>query len=93
MTDLPITEQHTCACGEHADDLPTLDARQIPHAIRHAAILGSIDSLRPGSAMALIAPHDPLPLLAQVREAQGDRVEIDYLERGPEAWKLRFTRI
>lgn len=93
MTELPLTSQAGCTCGAHADDLPVLDARTIPHAIRHAVILGSIDSLKPGSAMALIAPHDPLPLLAQVREAQGDRVQINYLERGPEAWKLRFTRI
>lgn len=93
MTNLPLSAHGGCGCQDSAAELPVLDARQIPHAIRHAAILGSIDSLTPGSAMALIAPHDPLPLLTQVRQAQGDRVEIDYLERGPEEWKLRFTRI
>lgn len=93
MTDLSVTPHHGCNCGANSDDLPTLDARQIPHAIRHAAILGAIDSLTPGQSLALIAPHNPLPLLSQVTEAHGGRIEVDYLEQGPEAWKLKFTRI
>ncbi|MFV0407019.1 MAG: DUF2249 domain-containing protein [Propioniciclava sp.] len=93
MTDLPLTEKQGCGCGGHDEELPVLDARAIPHAIRHASILGALDSLTPGKAMALIAPHDPLPLLAQIKDAHGDRVAIDYLERGPESWKLRFTRV
>ena len=93
MSDLPLVERPTCGCGHHDEDLPVLDARTIPHAIRHAAILGSLASLTPGRAMALIAPHDPLPLLAQIREAYGDGIEIGYRERGPEAWTLTFTRV
>ncbi len=94
MTDLPIAEKaHSCGCGGHDESLPVLDARAIPHAIRHAAILGALDSLRPGSAMALVAPHDPKPLLAQIDAAYGDGVEITYLDRGPEAWTLRFARV
>lgn len=82
-----------CGCGcSHDADLPTLDAREIPHAIRHGAILGAIDQLQPGAAMALIAPHDPKPLLAQIEARWGEGVEISYLEQGPEAWKLRFAR-
>ncbi|MGA4507482.1 DUF2249 domain-containing protein [Propionibacteriaceae bacterium G1746] len=92
MTDLPIVEKHTCGCGEH-DDLPVIDARTISHAIRHAAILGAVDSLQPGSALALVAPHNPLPLLAQIQQAHGDSIEISYLEEGPEAWKLKLARV
>ena len=93
MTDLPLTERHTCSCGEHADDLPTLDARTIPHAIRHGAILGAVASLQPGRALALVAPHDPLPLLARIREAHGDAIEVSYLQEGPEAWTLKLARV
>ncbi|WP_068403004.1 DUF2249 domain-containing protein [Kribbia dieselivorans] len=93
MTDLPLVEKATCTCGHHDDDLPTLDAREIPHAIRHASILGALGSLKPGGAMALIAPHNPLPLLGQIKDAYGDSVEISYLEEGPDAWKLRFARV
>lgn len=56
---------HNCGCG--ADDgpgYPELDARTVPHAIRHATIFGALDSVVPGGGMILVAPHDPLPLLA-----------------------------
>ena len=92
MTDLPVVEKPTCTCGHHDEELPVLDARAIPHAIRHAAILGAVASLTPGKALALVAPHNPLPLLAQIREAHGDAIEVSYLQRGPEAWTLKLAR-
>lgn len=92
-TELPLATSHTCTCGEHDAELPELDARVIPHAIRHASIFGALDSLTPGAGMVLVAPHDPLPLLDQARNRYGDSVSIDYLERGPEAWKLQFVRV
>lgn len=93
MSDLPIVERPTCGCGAHDEGPPVLDAREIPHAIRHGAILGAVAQLTPGRAMALRAPHDPLPLLAQIREAHGDAIEVSYLERGPEAWVLKLARV
>ncbi len=93
MTQLPVTEvAHACACGCADEELPELDARAIPHAIRHASIIGALDSLRPGQAMALIAPHDPKPLLAQIADRYGDGVEVSYLVQGPEQWKLKLAR-
>ena len=71
---------------------PELDARAIPHAIRHGAVIGALDSIRPGRSMVLVAPHNPLPLLAQVEQRAPGRFEVDYLERGPEAWRLAFVR-
>ena len=92
MTDLPVVEKPTCTCGHPDEELPVLDARAIPHAIRHAAILGAVASLSPGKALALVAPHNPLPLLAQIREAHGDAIEVSYLQEGPEAWTLKLAR-
>jgi len=82
-----------CGCG-HQDEgaLPVLDGRAVPHAIRHATIFGALDSVAPGAGMVLIAPHDPLPLLAQLEERSPGRFTVDYLERGPEAWHVRFIR-
>ncbi len=94
MTNLPVTERSQgCSCGHEHDELPELDARIIPHAIRHGAILGALHQVRPGQAMALIAPHDPKPLLAQIAEQFGDTVEVSYLVSGPEAWKLRLAKV
>jgi uncharacterized protein (DUF2249 family) len=84
---------HSCGCHESDDaGWPELDARVIPHAIRHATVFGATDSVPPGAAMVLIAPHDPLPLLAQLEQRSGGAFEVSYLERGPEAWRLLLTR-
>lgn len=95
LRELPLTEAHgaTCACG-HEDDgsLPELDATVIPHAIRHATIFGALDSLGPGHGLILAAPHDPLPLLNQVAQRSPGAFQIEYVQRGPEVWKLRFVR-
>jgi uncharacterized protein (DUF2249 family) len=89
----PAETGHSCTCGEHdpAGD-PELDARVVPHAIRHATIFGALDAVRPGAGLVLIAPHDPLPLLAQIEQREPGAFEVSYLERGPEAWRLRFFR-
>ncbi|MFC5179342.1 DUF2249 domain-containing protein [Nocardioides taihuensis] len=84
---------HACSCGEQdAEGYPELDARGIPHAIRHATIIGALDTVRPGSGLVLLAPHDPVPLLAQVGERWPDRFRVDYLERGPQVWRLVLVR-
>ena len=89
-TELPVTS--SCRCGESNDGDPVLDARTIPHAIRHAAIFGALDSLRPGKAIELIAPHEPLPLLAQIDRRYQGGVDVTYLQQGPEQWRLRLAR-
>ena len=54
-TDLPVTQtkQGGCQCGHENEVLPELDARELPHAIRHGAILGALimQSLQSGMAM------------------------------------------
>ncbi|MCE3552008.1 DUF2249 domain-containing protein [Pseudonocardia sp. RS11V-5] len=89
----PDADGHHCGCGEvDGPGHPELDARAIPHAIRHATIFGALDSVRPGGGLVLIAPHDPLPLLAQVEQRTPGLFAVDYVERGPETWRLRFVR-
>ncbi len=81
-----------CGCNEAEIQVPTLDARVIPHAIRHAAVFGVLESLRPGIRVDLLAPHDPLPLLKQIDRRWGAQIEHEYIERGPETFRLRFIR-
>lgn len=94
MTNLNLTAKSGCGCGcGHDAALPELEARSIPHAVRHAAIHGVVDSLQPGGAFVLVAPHDPLPLLAQVQQRHGDSIQVTYVEEGPEVWKLKLARV
>jgi uncharacterized protein (DUF2249 family) len=91
---LPMAHGHgSCSCGGvNGTEDPVIDARTIPHAIRHAAIFGALDSIAPGNALVLIAPHDPLPLLAQARDRYPAGVGVEYLESGPDAWRIRLQR-
>lgn len=89
----PAPGGHSCNCGEvDGPGYPELDARQVPHAIRHATIFGALDAVRPGGGMVLVAPHDPLPLLRQIEQRSPGAFEITYVERGPDAWRLAFAR-
>jgi uncharacterized protein (DUF2249 family) len=81
-----------CGCGGTDEQLPELDVRAIPHAIRHATVLGAFDAIPVGGSLVLVAPHDPLPLLMQLSERAGRRIDVTYLERGPQAWRLQLTR-
>ena len=84
---------HRCGCHEEdGTELPELDARAIPHAIRHATIFGALDGVAPGRGPVLVATHDPLPLLAQLEQRAPDEFVIEYLERGPSSWRLSMVR-
>ncbi|MBX3195869.1 MAG: DUF2249 domain-containing protein [Microbacteriaceae bacterium] len=88
------TDTGGCACGhahEDGDEL-VLDTRQIPHAIRHATIFGALGAIAPGFSLDLIANHRPDPLVAQLQQRNPDEFSVRYLEEGPDAWRLRFTR-
>ena len=82
-----------CACGGHDEPgLAELDTRVIPHAIRHATIFGALEGLNTGKGILLIANHNPLPLLAQLDQRSPGKFAVDYVEDGPELWKLSMVR-
>jgi uncharacterized protein (DUF2249 family)/hemerythrin-like domain-containing protein len=83
-----------CNCGEAdtAASLPELDARAIPHAIRHATVLGALDQAHHGGGILLIAPHDPVPLLTQLERRSPGVFQVSYVERGPDTWRLSIVR-
>lgn len=79
------------ADAREVDDVPTLNAAIIPHAVRHGAIHGALGTRNVGEAMILIAPHNPLPLLREI-EARDETFELEYLQEGPTDWHIKFTR-
>lgn len=81
-----------CACGGHDEALPEIDVQTIPHAVRHAALFGAIESLRPGAGLILSATHDPVPLLRQLHERHGEDFRATYLDEGPERWRILVRR-
>ena len=88
--DLGLPTTRSCTCGEHdAAALPVLVASEIPHEIRHAAIFGALEGAPRG--IELVAPHDPLPLLAQIEQRWPGVFAVEYAERDT-AWRLLLTR-
>jgi uncharacterized protein (DUF2249 family) len=81
-----------CGCGAHDEGGPVLDVRAVPHAIRHATVFGAMGAVPAGGSLVLVAPHDPLPLLAQLQDREPGALTVHYEQRGPEAWRLRLTR-
>ncbi|OHO60802.1 DUF2249 domain-containing protein [Corynebacterium sp. HMSC036D02] len=72
-------------------DIPTLNASEIPHAVRHGAIHGALGTLNVGESMILIAPHDPLPLLKEVDQRE-ESFTREYLKKDPKEVHIKFTR-
>ena len=66
-----------------ADRVYPFDARGVSKRFRHASIFGALESLGPGDTMRFVNDHDPLPLLAQLRDRYGDAVAIEYRQREP----------
>ena len=74
-----------------ADGIYPFDARGIAKRFRHAAIFGALDALSSGERMRFVNDHNPIPLLQQMQARYGDRVEINYLEQGPERVMIDFV--
>jgi len=62
----------------------SFDARGVARRFRHAAIFGALDALHPGETMRFFNDHNPLPLIAQLRDRFGDKLAIDYRQTGPD---------
>ena len=65
------------------NNVHAFDARGVARRLRHAAIFGALQSLDAGETMRFVNDHDPLPLLAQLQQAFGEALGIDYVRREP----------
>ncbi len=74
-------------------DSKTLDVRVIPPRVRHAQIFETFDALQPGEAFILVNDHAPRPLYYEFLHERSDQFTWDYLEEGPEVWKVKIGRV
>ncbi|GAA3348169.1 hypothetical protein GCM10020358_65600 [Amorphoplanes nipponensis] len=91
-----------CGCGGDAPAAdggvatltidPRLDVRELPHGERHGRVLAALDALPADSALVLVAPHAPLPLLAEIESRYAGQVAEEWLESGPDVWQIRLRR-
>ena len=71
---------------------PQLDVRSEPPARRHELILSTYQGLHPGAGFELVNDHDPKPLYYQFDAEYTGQFTWDYLEQGPEVWRVRIGR-
>ncbi|MDO5738564.1 MAG: DUF2249 domain-containing protein [Ornithinimicrobium sp.] len=71
---------------------PKLDVRSDPPARRHELILSTYHELTPGTGFELVNDHDPKPLFYQFDAEYPGQFTWDYLESGPEVWRVRIGR-
>ena len=69
-----------------------LDVREIPPVQRHPLIFRTFDALQPGGAFVLVNDHDPKPLYYQLYFERPGQFAWEYLEQGPEVWRVRIRR-
>ncbi|MDR3714562.1 MAG: iron-sulfur cluster repair di-iron protein [Puia sp.] len=68
-------------------DLTLLDPKQ-----KHSVIFVRFDGLTEGESVCVHNDHDPKPLYHQLLGERGDVFDWEYLEKGPEWWKVKITR-
>ena len=71
----------------------TVDVRAIPPRERHPLIFSTFRQLAAGQAMELVNDHDPRPLYYQFQAELPGRFGWDYLESGPDTWRVSITKV
>lgn len=70
----------------------TLDVRQIPPPQKHPTIFQTFADLTAGQSFILINDHDPKPLHYQFMHEHEGKFTWEYLEQGPEVWRVQIGR-
>lgn len=92
--DLPTlaADLRTLLHGGAIDQPAVLDVREIPHGQRHPRIFGRYAGLTPGEGFVLVNNHDPKPLRKEFAATHPGEFTWDYLESGPQQWRIRIGR-
>lgn len=70
-----------------------LDVRTIAPRERHPIIFSTFRGLNMGDSMEIVNDHDPRPLQHQFQAELPGGFSWEYLEAGPETWRVRITRL
>lgn len=71
----------------------TIDVRAILPRDRHPLIFEAFDLLNSGEAFLLVNDHDPKPLYYQFMHERTNQFQWDYVEQGPDVWKVRVGKL
>lgn len=77
----------------HRDPRVVFDVRPIPGRVKHAQIFQRWQDLAVNEFFVLLNDHDPVPLRYQFEREFPGAFSWDYLERGPEEFRVKITKL
>jgi len=77
----------TQIAGEKVLNVTLLEPR-----LKHPTIFSWFDELSPGTGFTLQNDHDPKPLYYQLLGERGNIFDWEYLEQGPEIWRIHISK-
>jgi uncharacterized protein (DUF2249 family) len=83
---------HSGAAAQEPGAPGELDVRSLPPALRHERIFAKFGELAGGESYVLVNDHDPKPLRYQFEAEHAGAFTWEYLERGPEVWRVRIGK-
>jgi uncharacterized protein (DUF2249 family) len=71
----------------------TVNATEYPPQLKHKVIFETFNKLQPSEAMLLINDHDPVPLRFQFESMYKDQYSWEYLDQGPDIFRVKIGRL
>lgn len=88
-----IMSQNSTSPAAANDPTVVFDVRPIPGRVKHAQIFQRWFDLPVGQFFVLLNDHDPVPLYYQFTAEFPEAFAWEYLERGPEEFRVKITKL
>lgn len=75
------------------DTIETIDVTTLAHSFKNMIILNRLDHLSEGKSLILKNHSDPLPLYYRLLVERGRIFNWEYLEKGPEIWRVKLSKL
>lgn len=70
-----------------------IDLCAMPRPQRHPIVFAAFDRLAVGESFTIYNDHDPQPLRLQTEQMREGEMNWEYVERGPDTFRIRLTRV
>ncbi|MCB0757380.1 MAG: iron-sulfur cluster repair di-iron protein [Flavobacteriales bacterium] len=80
------------AQGSQGTDGNILDLTTLAPPVKHSTFFARIAELKDGESFIIHNDHDPAPLRHQLGHTHQDTIGWEYVEKGPQWWKVKLTK-
>lgn len=88
-----VTKQDNSGLGDEGYSVVnTFDVRPYAPSERHEMFYKAFADIKPGEAFEFVNDHDPKPLYYQIEAESKEPFKWEYMEKGPEVWKVRVIK-